>query len=393
MVDSFLKFLSCASCQRRAVAAVKVVENIASAKTCPISGLTGACPFKDGEHGDCKEFVSAKPRNRQEPTKVEKLLHRGSELLISEQYGYAELSFDKGIEQDPSDWRPHYGKVVALRGQGKYFGGYSASRRALEKIPGGNEHLKAIQEQVRLLYKESKKAPAENSSNGTDECPVASAPACPGAVAPSVAPPMPQVWNGRVPGKEEREGRKEMLLSIFREQWARLGKAKDTLAFNQYEPDLKGNLKIKGGHQPMPRPTDISLPPDFRKPVGLLTSLQLADYHCDSPRLLISLYGDIFDVSDRPDKYGKDGPYYYFSGRDITWGLVTGQDTEDMVNQFYDLFKMEEKQISKKLQCVCSWLGFYEVEYGKSVGRLAEFEAEQDLPAPPAQNDEQCVLQ
>merc|ERR1712157_698618 len=142
----------------------------------------------------------------------------------------------------------------------------------------------------------------------------------------------------------------------------------------------------------MPRPEGIVLPEDFRKPVGVISSAVLGKYTCDGQRLLLSVYGDIFDVTDRPDKYGKDGPYYYFSGRDITWGLVTGEDTEDKCNQFYDLFKMEEEELTKKLQCLCSWIGFYEVEYGKAVGRLAEFEVEHELPAPPVCG-EQCLIQ
>eukprot|EP00971_Amphidinium_carterae_P004563 91428-Amphidinium_carterae.1 len=47
-------------------------------------------------------------------------------------------------------------------------------------------------------------------------------------------------------------------------------------------------------------------------------------------------------VEDRPDKYGKEGPYHYLTGHDITWGLVSGQDSEETVNLFYDLFKSDE---------------------------------------------------
>merc|ERR1712167_357693 len=93
-------------------------------------------------------------------------------------------------------------------------------------------------------------------------------------------------WTGRNPTLEERRGTKDMMLGIFREQWERLGKAKDA-ATSQYSPEQKLGLSIKGGHQPMPRPKDISLPADFRKGVGLLTATQLEMYNCRSERLLL----------------------------------------------------------------------------------------------------------
>lgn len=143
----------------------------------------------------------------------------------------------------------------------------------------------------------------------------------------------------------------------------------------------------------MPRPKDAVIPKGFQEPIGTIDAEHLGQYyHCDCERLLISLHGNIYDVSDRPDKYGKNAPYYYFAGRDITWGLVTGDDSEERINMFFDLFKMDEAELNKKMQCVCSWTGFYEVEYGKPVGRLAEFEAEHELPAPPEHKDE-CVVQ
>jgi len=204
---------------------------------------------------------------------------------------------------------------------------------------------------------------------------------------------VPRVFNGRIQGKEERKQRKDMMLSVFREQWARIGKAKETMGYADYSNEQQAGLQITGGHRPLPRPKDIGLPEEYRQPIGVVSSEHLyKHYNCDCERLLISIHGEIFDVSDRPDKYSKDAPYYYFAGKDITWGLVTGNDSEDTVNMFFDLFKMEQAELSKKLQCICSWTGFYEVEYGKPVGRLAEFEAEHELPAPP-EHEDGCVVQ
>lgn len=386
-------WFACVACQRRKVS------------TCPISGQAGACPFSKAgaANGIKSKTKKAKPK---ELTKVEKLLQKGSELMGNEQPVYAELSYDKAIELDPKDWRAHYGKVVALKGQGKFFVAFGAARKGLEQIPG-NRMLEELQEEVRVEYKNQSKLSSDRPSEETTkpskdvveaaaeaaaQVPPLADPSCPGSVE------MPETgallaWQGKEVSQEERKATKEMMLQVFREQWARIGKTKETMGYADYSKDLQDGLQIKGGHRPMPRPKDVLLPRDFREPVGTLTADQLAEYDCNNQRLLISLYGDIFDVSDRPDKYGKDGPYFYFSGRDITWGLVSGRDGEDEVNKFYDLFKMDEALTSKKMQCICSWIGFYEVEYGSAVGRLKEFEREEDLPAPPLQNNPECVVQ
>lgn len=303
-------------------------------------------------------------------------------MCLADEFGSADASFDKVISIDPLDWRGYYGKVIALQAQSKHFKAFQACQRGCEKLPG-DPWMKELAESARKAYKEAKAAAAEAAKV---ECPVSS-------VASKLPAPVSRAWSGKVASKEEREQRKALILNVFREQWQRIGKTKEIMGYNEYTPSQTGGLTISGGHQPMPRPKDITLPEDFREPIGTITSERLGLQHnCNCPRLLISLYGSIFDVSDRPDKYGKGAPYHYFSGRDITWGLVSGQDSEDLVNLFYDLFKMEEAELTRKLQCICSWIGFYEVEYGKPVGRLAEFEAEDQLPAPP-NHTEECVVQ
>merc|ERR1719460_642236 len=115
-------WLSFVACRRRAVAIKQVVS---WGPTCPICGQgNDNCPFSKVGFG-CWE------RN-QVPTKVEKLLHRGCELLSSLEFQYAEISFDKALDVDGRDWRAHYGKVLAIRGQGRYFVAFSAARKGNE---------------------------------------------------------------------------------------------------------------------------------------------------------------------------------------------------------------------------------------------------------------------
>jgi len=349
----------------------------------------GDCPFpKAGSTRRCSLFGTT----RCELTKVEKVLHRGSELYSTGEFCYAELSYDKAIELDPLDWRGHFGKVVSVQAQGKPFKAFQACRRGVEKLPDDTT-MKELEATVRDAYQASKSRPAEPAVATT----AMEASDCPGSIASPEAieaATAPRNFTGRVPTKEERVERKEMMLDIFREQWARIGKAKESMGYADYSKEQQQMLKIEGGHRPMARPDGVALPKDFRDPIGTVTSEHLTKYYnCNCKRLLISIHGDIFDVSDRPDKYGTNAPYYYFAGCDITWGLVTGNDTDQIVNMFFDLFKMDEAEMSKKMQCLCSWTGFYEFEYGKRVGRLAEFEAEHELPAPPVHNAEECVVQ
>mmetsp|Transcript_65064 Transcript_65064/g.121224 ORF Transcript_65064/g.121224 Transcript_65064/m.121224 type:complete len:445 (+) Transcript_65064:74-1408(+) len=425
-------------------------------RRCPISGEAGSCPFSskvlasksqasDSLLGRAPQGLKPAAANAaKNMTKVEKLLRRGSELLLNHEFVYAEMSFSKAIEIDALDWRGHYGKAIALYGQGRDDAAYAhckdvptepalhASLLSLKELlsinAGGAEEQKSDVHKAKHVDSEAESeaestAPAETacSPRGDSEASAdtssreilhaakasnaqANLPNCPGETAVQKAASAggastsgeldktDQKWDGCPISARDRETAKLLMLTVFREQWERIGKQKATMGYNFNSDESKLGLKITGGHRPLERPQSVELPAAYRQWVGTLTSEQLLAYGCDSSRLLLSLYGDIFDVSDRPDKYGKDGPYHYLTGHDITWGLVSGQDTEETVNLFYDLFKSDESSRQKKLQCICSWIAFYETEYGKAVGRLAEYEAESELPPPP-EIGEQCVVQ
>eukprot|EP00930_Biecheleria_cincta_P096626 TRINITY_DN88445_c0_g1_i1.p1 TRINITY_DN88445_c0_g1~~TRINITY_DN88445_c0_g1_i1.p1 ORF type:complete len:448 (+),score=90.57 TRINITY_DN88445_c0_g1_i1:54-1397(+) len=211
---------------------------------------------------------------------------------------------------------------------------------------------------------------------------------------------MDNPWLHTQISEGERDLKKDLFKSFYREQYARLK--------SQAQPDMKQyekkdpatgnvvpsqNLTAEGGHRPMPRPKGVDLPKDFRKPIGRLAPVQLLKQHsCKSKRKLVSVFGDLFDVSDRPDKYGPDGPYWYMTGRDITWGLVCGDDSEENIDKFYDLFKIQPKEAAdKRLQGLISWWCFYEKEYGKPVGRNTAYDKEWGLAAPP-NTGEACTI-
>jgi len=206
-------------------------------------------------------------------------------------------------------------------------------------------------------------------------------------------------WVNENPSSEERENYKRMLTEVFKGKYAELSarsaEGRSKLDTDQYDKEQKMGLQLKGAHQHMERPKNVELPDDYQEPMGVITLDELMRYSWQNPdrRYLISVYGMVFDVSDRPDKYGPDGPYTTLTGADITWGLFAGVDTEDYINKFYDLFK--GKDMGKdKIAGVCSWLGWYWNEYGDPVAQLDILQRESELPPPPLEemNDACAVM-
>merc|ERR1712112_549477 len=171
-------------------------------------------------------------------------------------------------------------------------------------------------------------------------------------------------------------------------------KAKTKAAYKMYTPYQEEELTIEGGHKYLPRPAHVDLPSNYQEKIGVVTADEMYEMgNCNSDRRFLSVFGDIFDVSDRPDKYGKRGIYWELAGKDITYGLSIGNDTPQLANRFYDLYKAEDP--SSEIVGISGWLYHFKREYGPAVGKLKEYEDESyHLPAPPI-NDEkpQCCIQ
>lgn len=174
---------------------------------------------------------------------------------------------------------------------------------------------------------------------------------------------------------------------------------------NQVIPDVGpassafANLTLEGAHVVMPRPKGVKLPDDFREYIGTLSIKELSTYRATSHRKLISVWGYLFDASDRPDKYAVGAPYEELTGKDITWALASGDDSPYNANKFYDMFKRPEgeggnvimkgkkspdyDQLYHRIAGLCGWLHHFNLEYGESVGRLDVYEDEFSLCWPP----------
>jgi hypothetical protein len=56
--------------------------------------------------------------------------------------------------------------------------------------------------------------------------------------------------------------------------------------------------------------------------LGKISLDELHEYNCNNPqRRLLSLFGDVFDVTSSEKSYGKDGAYKEYAGHDITLGV------------------------------------------------------------------------
>lgn len=127
---------------------------------------------------------------------------------------------------------------------------------------------------------------------------------------------------------------------------------------------------------------------------GIMTLEQLAQFSGDSPRLLVSVSGHVFDVSSHRARYGTGGPSGWAAGKDISWALLTGERTAENCNRFYNAAKAPRGD-RDMVATLGGWLTFFQQEYGATVGRLDVYEHEKDFPAPPDLDDQssECSLQ
>lgn len=379
--------------------------------------LTPASKAKAAKAAEAKKAQKTEAPGRTTEAKLETVLDGAAYLFKLGELEDAQQGYEKAIEIAPKDIRPYRGLIEAKQKQDQHLSAFSTAKRGHEANPNNPEFAEMVetcrqqyknrqeekrQTKEKVLQRARDKAAGKEVSDDDKENKENLSEECPGTKVAAAMPKLPSNnWNGRIVPVDERRHLKECIMKAFRKEWDKLSKSKaaqdarDTsvkTATKEYSTEQQMGLTIKGGHQPMERPDHVDLPEDYRRPVGMLTLKELKKYGCHSQRILISVYGDIFDVSDRPDKYDENGPYYYFAGRDVTWGLLTGRDDEDCTNKFYDVFKMEDRKTKQKMQIICSWLAFYEVEYGEPIGHLDVFDKEPELPAPPT-GEEQCVVQ
>lgn len=324
---------------------------------------------------------------------------------------HAEEEAEVASELQPTNAKAHYARAVALQQLGRLQDALAVSRKGLEQQADHKPLRQLLSAIERSLEQQSQREnaaveeqPKKEQGNGSGKdaaCPVARLKDNDHQRIREQGEKAAYEWKGRNPSDQERLCLKNSMVGMFRDKYIELKAAaqqaeshRSTLQTDQYDPEQKIGLKLKGGHQPMKRPENVDLPSTYRQPMGVISLDELGKFDPSNQdrRYLLSIYGDVFDVSDRPDKYGPDGPYNELTGKDITWGMFTGVDQPEMCNRCYDLFKAKD-QGTDKLAGLCSWLGWYETEYGVPVARLEPYTHERDLPAPPLEEvGEACAV-
>jgi len=350
----------------------------------------------------------------------EALVQAGREHLERQDHVKAMKTFSKVLELDPADEEAGRGKVLALQRLKRPRGALRTCLVSLSHRPGCRpllalrdelakevgadaedviaEAAAAVREaqdkERRAEPREAQEVDSEASTEAQDD-----EPGCPASRAKDLAlnpksqplksPAMEKgaAWLATAESADYRAAMKTELVALYREFY----KATSTksVSTSQYTAAEKNGLSIKGGHRHMPRPAHVDLPEDHRQPVGVLTAQELSAYNgSQGGRLLLGVHGDLFDVSDRPDKYGPEGPYSSMAGHDITWALWSGYDVDEEWDKHFDLHKARPKEErDRRFQGLMSWWAFFEQEYGSPVGRLDAYEQEWTLAAPPAVRD------
>jgi len=124
--------------------------------------------------------------------------------------------------------------------------------------------------------------------------------------------------------------------------------------------------------------------------LGTITLETLNAYDCNNPeRRLMSLFGDVYDVTPAVKKYGPDGAYAEFAGHDITLTLGAGQMGDKWLDKFMK-FDEKWKEGAEK------WIDYYETKYPKC-GRLDKWDDGMDSwPEPTPEEREalnaECII-
>uniref|UniRef100_A0A7S2MZA0 Cytochrome b5 heme-binding domain-containing protein n=1 Tax=Alexandrium andersonii TaxID=327968 RepID=A0A7S2MZA0_9DINO len=386
---------------------------------CPISGRaasSGTCPMARASKGPIP--TGGKVANSVDD-ELQLNVQAAKGHLKEHEYVKAMKAFTRALEIKPADQEANEGKVLALQCLRRPRGALRSCLIALSHCPDSKQLLEmrdtlaeevgddadevmaeaasALQEsQSKKLQpqgQEAQECDSEASTEAQDE-----EPGCPASRAKELIGDMQSrttrsaamekdvAWLASEASIEYRALRKAELVSFYREFYRTT--SSKTVSTSQYSVAEKNGLSISGGHRYMPRPAHVDLPSDYKQHVGVLTPLELRAKCCTFRRLLISVHGDLFDVSDRPDKYGPEGPYSSMAGHDITWALWSGYDMEEEWDKYYDLHKARPREErDRRFQGLMSWWAFYEQEYGSPVGRLDVYDKEWVLDSPPAVKD------
>lgn len=344
-----------------------------------------------------------------EPTDASLWVNRSHAHRSMQSWDKAVSDADRALEMEPFNDKAHYSKSLALQKSGKYDEALEAIAAGLKTDPD-NRGMLQMRINVEMLQKRALRNP--------DKAKAAQEPAQSKKRDYSINY---SKWKDIVDSDEEEEKKKEYKLieSKPADGVKEVGdpvlgfdvpqEQRDELLLDMIEVVSKMQQENKdqiltefqSKNLPTPDAEDKKvlgdrLPPDYEEPVGVISLEQLHQYTCSNDRMLVSVYGRIFDVSCRPDEYG-NGPKSWYSGHDITWALVCNDAQPKMkdIDRFYDIFKARsEDQLNRLLRLQAHFLSIYQKCFTE-VGRLDKFDVGKEalLPEPPTLEVESCPQQ
>jgi predicted heme/steroid binding protein len=119
--------------------------------------------------------------------------------------------------------------------------------------------------------------------------------------------------------------------------------------------------------------------------MGVMALETLHTFDCNNPdRRLLSIFGEIYDVTSSVNGYGPDGAYKEFAGHDITLAIATSKTGYDWLDKFC---KMEEKWTTDAKR----WADYFESKY-PVCGKLDKWENEDPESWDPLSEEEMEAL-
>lgn len=116
--------------------------------------------------------------------------------------------------------------------------------------------------------------------------------------------------------------------------------------------------------------------------LGVISLQTLQEYHCDNPdRRLVSLFGDVYDVTSSERSYGSDGAYKEYAGHDFTLAIAGHKTGGDWLDKFVKLTEKQHKTAK-------GWQDYFDTKYPKC-GRLDKWENEDPETWPELTAEEQ----
>jgi len=122
-------------------------------------------------------------------------------------------------------------------------------------------------------------------------------------------------------------------------------------------PTVNPPKTTKPQAKPQAKKPKTSASPEKEGGNRLFTGEELKQFRGGDKPSYLSILGEVYDVSSKPQHYGPDGGYHFFTGRDASRAFTTGEFNEKGLRE--DLQGLSLAQVVS----IWEWLGTYREDY------------------------------